>query len=164
MSIVKAIRSHKKTAAVALAGTLLVVAALAFSLGKHVAPLSWGWYGPVDEHDGLALRGYDAVALHGGRLVAGAPDFGFSWRGAEWRFASADAREAFRADPERFAPAFGGFCSFAVSRGFTATADPRAHHVYEDTLFVFDSADFRDEWVSALPGSLEQSRDKWATR
>jgi len=164
MSLSKAIRTHKKTAAAVLTLAVPLVAVATFTTVKHVSPASWGWYGPVDEHDGLALRGFDAVALHDGRVAAGFEQFSVTHEGAKWRFENAEALAKFRADPQLYLPAFGGFCSFAMSRGFTATADPHAHHRVGDELFVFDSPDFRDQWVSELPASLEKSRHNWAAR
>ena len=72
---------------------------------------------------------------------------------------------AFAADPEAYAPQFGGFCSFAVSKGFTADISPDAWHVEDGKLYVFADKNVRDDWVATLgEGSLEASTAKWATR
>ncbi len=63
----------------------------------------------------LAVSGYDAVAyFKEGRPVEGRSDHEFEWNGATWRFASAENLAAFKADPEAFAPQFGGYCAWAV--------------------------------------------------
>ena len=55
-----------------------------------------------------AIEGYDAVAYFTeGRAIEGSKEFEFSWKGANWRFASAENLTAFRANPESFAPQFG---------------------------------------------------------
>jgi YHS domain-containing protein len=56
-----------------------------------------------------AIRGYDTVAYHTeNRAVKGNSEFYYEWNDAEWHFASAENRDLFAADPERYAPQFGG--------------------------------------------------------
>ena len=59
-----------------------------------------------------------------GTPVRGDAVHGADWMGARWTFATAANREAFLAAPERFAPAFGGYCAFAASRGYLAPTIP----------------------------------------
>lgn len=59
---------------------------------------------------GVAIKGYDAVAYFtDGRATPGKAAFEYTWRGAKWRFASAEHRELFATQPARYAPQFGGF-------------------------------------------------------
>ena len=59
---------------------------------------------------GVAIWGYDTVAYHTeGRAVKGKKKFSYEWNDAKWRFASAENRDLFAADPERYAPEFGGY-------------------------------------------------------
>ncbi|MEO0854885.1 MAG: YHS domain-containing (seleno)protein, partial [Cyanobacteria bacterium J06648_11] len=68
----------------------------------------------LDER-GRALHGYDAVSYFTeGEAVPGAEAHSLEWDGVTWFFASADNRDAFEADPERYAPANGGYCTFGV--------------------------------------------------
>ncbi len=68
---------------------------------------------PVDVSEaGLALRGYDAVSYHStGRPAVGDSAHAYEWNNATWRFATAENLTRFRADPERYAPQFGGYCA-----------------------------------------------------
>ena len=82
---------------------------------------------PVFAEGGVAVRGTDVVAYATeGRPVLGRPDLAHHWHGAAWHFASAANRDRFAADPMRYAPAYGGFCAYAVSEGYTAPIDPAA--------------------------------------
>ena len=59
---------------------------------------------------GVAIKGYDAVAYHTeNRAVKGRSEFSHKWNDARWYFASAANRDLFAADPERFAPQYGGY-------------------------------------------------------
>ena len=59
---------------------------------------------------GVAIKGYDTVAYHTeNRAVKGSREFSYQWNDARWYFASAENRDRFAADPERFAPQYGGY-------------------------------------------------------
>lgn len=73
--------------------------------------------------EGIAILGTDPVAYFTlGQPTAGDPAFSHDW----WHFATAQHRDLFAADPEQYAPQYGGFCAYAVSRGYTADIDPNA--------------------------------------
>ena len=59
---------------------------------------------------GVAILGYDTVAYHTeGRPVKGKSEFAHSWNDAVWHFANAENRNLFAADPDRYAPKYGGY-------------------------------------------------------
>jgi YHS domain-containing protein len=59
---------------------------------------------------GLAVKGYDVVAYFTlGKPTKGTNDFSYEWQGATWRFANAEHLETFKADPQRYAPQYGGY-------------------------------------------------------
>src|SRR5271169_2615265 len=67
---------------------------------------------------GLAIKGYDPVAYFiDQKPVMGSAGFEYLWNNAKWRFASAEHRDLFRADPEKYAPKYGGYCAYAISLG-----------------------------------------------
>lgn len=75
--------------------------------------------------DGLVLKGFDPVAYFtDGRARRGHADTEAEWSGVRWRFASEGHRDRFLADPESFAPRFGGRCGFAVSFSANPKAPP----------------------------------------
>lgn len=72
------------------------------------------------DSQGLALEGYDPVAFHTeGKPVRGRAEFTSRHEGATYRFASAENRDRFAAEPARYAPAYGGYCAYGVSKGGT---------------------------------------------
>jgi hypothetical protein len=145
---------------------VLLLAAVAFMIVKKVSPVGWGWWGTTNTSSGVALGGYDPVSyFEAGEPLQGQNDFRYRWRDAEWHFTSAENRDRFAADPGRYAPQFGGFCAFAVSKGFTADSTPAAWHIEDGGLYVFADGKVRDEWVAMIgEGSLERSRTNWAKR
>ena len=59
---------------------------------------------------GTAIKGYDTVAYHTeGRAVKGKSKYSYKWNDAKWHFASAENRDLFAGNPERYAPQYGGY-------------------------------------------------------
>lgn len=86
---------------------------------------------------GLALEGHDPVAFFvDGRPLLGDPAFTASHRGATYRFASREHQALFTADPDRYAPAFGGFCAYALSRGSTAPVEIETWQIFDGRLLL----------------------------
>jgi len=116
----------------------------------------------VNAENGLAVRGTDVVAYHTeGRPVAGRAEFTHAWRGATWRFASAANRDRFAAEPERYAPAYGGFCAFAVSEGYTAPIDPNAWRIVDGRLFLNFNQSVQRRWAQDIPGRVARADANW---
>ena len=77
------------------------VSAGAFFGNKSEINTTWGK---------VAIKGIDPVAYFTeGRPFKGKKQFEFEWKGAKWRFASAKHLEMFKADPEAYAPQYGGY-------------------------------------------------------
>jgi hypothetical protein len=113
--------------------------------------------------DGLAIRGYDPVAyFEEARPVRGLEAWNFRWRDAVWLFASAEHRDAFGADPERYAPEYGGFCAYAMSLGRQAPIDPDAWDVVDGRLFLNYSPGVRRDWLKNRDERIERADRNWA--
>jgi YHS domain-containing protein len=110
----------------------------------------------------LALNGYDAVAyLADGKPIRGLPHLSTSWSGAVWRFASAEHRDAFLKDPERYAPQFGGYCAWAVAHGYTANGDPEAWTIVDGRLYLNYSKRVQKRWEVDIPGYIIKGQGNW---
>ena len=59
---------------------------------------------------GVAIKGYDTVAYFTeGRPTKGKSEFSYNWNDANWYFSTAENRDLFAADPEHYAPKYGGY-------------------------------------------------------
>ena len=88
----------------------------------------------------LAIKGYDPVAYFTvGSPVRGLPKIEYEWDEHRYRFASAEHRELFKADPVRYAPQFANFCAMALTRGERVEADPENWLISEGKLYLFGS-------------------------
>ena len=159
-------KSRPKTSIVIGVVALLVVAVVSFAVSNKIAPVSSGFWGPINESDGVAIKGYDPVGYHlAGKALPGSEEITTEWKGSVWRFVSEDNRSAFQSDPDRYSPAYGGFCGTAVSNGFTADVNPQVWNVEEGRLFLFNGDDPKADWVGGLGSGVIATGDtNWATR
>jgi len=97
--------------------------------------------------NGIAINGYDPVAYFTqSKPVEGDPSIASDWMGAKIQFANTEHNAMFDADPEKYAPKYGGYCAYAVSKGYTATTDPDAWTIFEDRLYLNFSKSVRALW------------------
>lgn len=131
--------------------------------GSMLAVGAWAVEPPVYAPDGgPALRGYDAVAYFAdGRPVEGRSEYSYQWRGASWQFASQAHLDQFRADPASYAPQFGGYCAWAVSQGYTASADPQAWKIVDGRLYLNYDLDVKRLWEQDVPGNIAKGAANW---
>jgi hypothetical protein len=116
----------------------------------------------IFQRGGAAINGTDPVAyFDGAGPSAGQPDLAHDWMGATWRFASAVNRDVFAADPDRYAPAFGGYCAFAASRGYLAPTIPEAWAIHDGRLYLNASLRARELWLAELPGIIAAGEANW---
>jgi len=117
---------------------------------------------PIYAEDGVAIDGTDPVAYFTeGRPVAGRAEHALMWRGAEWRFASEANRAAFEADPERYAPQYGGWCAWAVAEGYTASTVPEAWAIVDGRLYLNYSRGIQRRWERDVPGNISRADGNW---
>ena len=110
----------------------------------------------------LAVNGHDPVAYFtDGRPVEGSARFESSFKGATWRFASAANKAAFDAQPDRYAPQYGGYCAWAVSQGYTAKGDPAHWKIVDGKLYLNYNAEVQVKWATDIPGNIKAANGHW---
>ena len=112
--------------------------------------------------NGVAVGGYDVVAYFTeGRAVLGVAAFEQDFGGARYQFANAANRQSFTTDPSRYLPQYGGFCAYAVSRGYTAAVDPEAWAIVDGKLYLNYSKRVRALWQADVPGNIQKANANW---
>ena len=129
----------------------------------YCAPVMRGQdLGVVSQEDGLALAGYDVVNYFKGTAVKGSPEWAATHRGVAYRFTSERNLHLFQADPQRYLPAYGGWCAYAMARsGNRVPADPLAFRVAEGRVFLF-SGNALKKWEKKEESLLRQADTNWA--
>jgi YHS domain-containing protein len=111
---------------------------------------------------GVAVGGYDPVAyFSGGEPVKGREDITLEHDGVIWRFASENNREAFKAEPARYAPKYGGYCAYAVSGGGSSPGDPRHWKIVDGKLYLNASRRVHERWEKDIPGHIRKADANW---
>jgi hypothetical protein len=152
----------KKGIISAIAGAVALVT-IAFAIW-----FSWGSVNRAKtvstDADNVAIRGYDTVAYYtDDNPILGDPKFAFVWNGAKWLFSTAENLENFKKEPERFAPQFGGYCSWAVSHGYTADGDPTAWKIVDGKLYFNYNLKVKEKWEAEQDKLIGEGHKNWTT-
>ena len=114
------------------------------------------------DSSGLGAKGYDPVAYFTqGRPVKGSATHQVEWSGATWRFSSAASLEAFRANPARYAPQFGGYCAWAVSQHYLAPGDPNFWKIVDGKLYLNANARAKQLWEADQAAAIARGQANW---
>jgi len=106
----------------------------------------------------VAIKGYDPVAYFAlQRATPGAPQFEYEWDEHRWRFANAQHRDLFKADPVRYAPQFTDFCAVALSRGELHEANPEYWLINDGKLYLFGKPAGPDLFRRDLQHNIERA-------
>ncbi|MEQ1695392.1 MAG: YHS domain-containing (seleno)protein [Hyphomicrobiaceae bacterium] len=113
----------------------------------------------------LAVSGYDPVAY----FSVGAPTKGLTGistvhQGVTWRFANEANKAEFLAQPAKYAPQYGGYCAYAVSQGYTASADPNAWEIVDGKLYLNYSRSVAASWSKQARAYIKSGDAHWAKR
>jgi YHS domain-containing protein len=110
----------------------------------------------------LAVKGADVVAYFTERrAVIGKAEYSTTWRGATWRFSSAENLAKFKADPAKYAPQYGGYCAYAVSEGYTAKIEPEAWSIVDGKLYLNYSLGVRSLWEKNKRERIRKADANW---
>lgn len=110
----------------------------------------------------VAVGGYDPVAYFtDGRAVHGSAEHSITHQGFEYRFTSAEHRAAFRANPSRYLPQYGGYCAWAVSQGYTAPGNPNNWRVVDGKLYLNYNDEIQTRWERDIPGFIRRGDTNW---
>ncbi|HEX5356169.1 MAG TPA: YHS domain-containing (seleno)protein [Aquabacterium sp.] len=111
---------------------------------------------------GVGIKGHDPVAYFtAGQPTKGTAQYSASHRGATYWFASAANRDAFKANPDKFAPQYGGFCAMGVVLDKKLDGDPTAWKIVDGKLYLNVNKDVQKKWLEDVPGNLVKANANW---
>jgi len=112
--------------------------------------------------NGIAIRGYDTVAYFTqSQPVEGKDEFTTQWQDATWKFSSQEHLDLFLAEPEKYAPQYGGYCAFGVAGGYLVKIEPDQWSIIDDKLYLNYSADVSRQWKEDIPGFIKIADTKF---
>jgi len=109
-----------------------------------------------------AIDGYDPVSYFtDAQAERGSPDITAEWNDAIWRFTSADHRNAFAENPEKYAPQYGGFCALGMAHGGDVPTNPEAWTIWEDKLYLNMIKEVSITWRYNPDRLIERANVRW---
>ena len=113
---------------------------------------------------GVGAGGYDVVSyFKDGAPKKGSAEYAASYGGAKWYFSSAENMKTFQASPGKYAPAYGGYCAYAVANGVTAAGNPRLWKIVGGRLYLNLNAAAQSRWKADIPGNISSANANWPT-
>lgn len=86
----------------------------------------------------LALEGYDPVSYFDNKPAEGKSEFSYSYKGVTYLFVSKASLSRFKSSPEKYEPAYGGWCAFAMGdNGEKVKVDPETFKIVDGKLYLF---------------------------
>ena len=111
---------------------------------------------------GLAVHGYDVVAFFtDGKTVLGSDAHAVAHGGGTYRFASQANLDAFKANPAKYEPAYGGYCAYGTALGKKFDGDPRYWKIVGGRLYLNLNGDIQAEWSKDIAGNLAKADANW---
>jgi enamine deaminase RidA (YjgF/YER057c/UK114 family) len=134
--------------------------ALLVALAVASGPAAWG------AEPRLSISGYDPVAYFtDGKPVLGKPEFEQVWHNLRWRFATAEHRDMFVKDPNRYTPEYDGYCAMGVSDGQATahkdTVDPAAWTIVDGKLYLAHTRYWLDVWRENAKANISLGDANW---
>ena len=131
--------------------SLIILVFSVFMVGSTAIPSRAQLDGPARQKQfnlekGRAIQGYDPVAYFvSNKAVEGSSSHSFSYKNVTYHFSSAANLETFKKDPEKYEPAYGGWCAYAMgATGEKVEIDPETFKVKDGKLYLFYHATFNN--------------------
>ena len=144
------------------------VTAILLTLALVVAAAAWAAdrsaIAPVNATNGTALKGYDPVAYFtvGQAIMPGRDAYMFRWKGLAYRFASAENRDRFAADPAKYVPQYGGYCAYAMAINRIADIDPERWAIVDGKLYLNNNRFAHALWSVNKGANIASADGNWS--
>ena len=109
------------------------------------------------------VNGYDLVSYHNAKKpLRGNGNYLAVHDGVTYLFANADNQNTFEANPEKYVPAYGGYCAFGASVGKKFVGDPEVWRIVDGKLYLNLDAGIQVQWLKDVPGRIKTADAKWS--
>jgi YHS domain-containing protein len=112
----------------------------------------------------IALKGYDPVSYFpegGGKPQVGVKEFRLEYMGATYLFASAANADLFLQNPDKYEPAYGGWCAFAMASGTNIDIVPEYFSLSGNRLHLFFSRRAKANFDADVTGFENRADNFW---
>ena len=142
----------------------VIAAVLLSSVAFAASPINTLSGGLFDRQTGTAIRGYDSVAYFvDNKSVKGKEEFSTDWNGAKWLFFSKANLDLFKANPEKYAPQYGGYCAYGVAVDNLVSIEPDKFTIINGKLYLNYDADVQSTWRKSPEKYITEADKKFNT-
>lgn len=143
---------------------LINLRTLFVALSFSISSFSFGGVDTETDSNDVILAGHDAVAYFTqNKPVLGNQKYTAVHNDAIYRFSSAKNRDVFNTNPEKYAPAYGGYCAYGTTFGKKFEINGKAFEVVNGTLYVNKNEDVYKAWKEDVPKHLTEAEAQWPT-
>lgn len=112
----------------------------------------------------IGARGYDLTTFFTSEKPAhGTGHHVATVEGVDYLFTSEENKKTFLANPEKYLPAFGGYCAYGASIGKKFVADPDVYDIVDNKLYFNLDTKIRAIWSKDIPGNIDLAKNNWKT-
>lgn len=112
--------------------------------------------------EGKAIRGYDVVAFFTeSASVKGFDSISYNWKDALWVFSSPANRQLFIANPEKYAPQYGGYCAYGTADGHKAPTQVNTWTILNNKLYFNYNNKVKELWSKNTVEFIKLADEKW---
>lgn len=114
------------------------------------------------KESGVAIRGFDTVAYFTlGKPTEGSDEFTHDWNEATWKFSSQEHLDLFKADPEKYAPQYGGYCAYGVAQDALVKIEGEQWEILDGKLYLNYDKGVQQKWVKNKLGFITDADNKF---
>lgn len=111
----------------------------------------------------VGLQGYDLVSYHNSeKPLQGNGNHVVTIDGVNYLFTNAKNKKKFASNPEKYLPAYGGFCAYGAAVGKKFIGDPTVWKVVDGTLYLNLDNNVKSIWVKDIPGNIKKANVNWS--
>lgn len=133
---------------------LFILAALVTSLQLSTAHAA-------DEIALIGNQGYDLVSYFNDGPVRGSGNHSATHKGVTYIFANKANKERFQANPEKYLPAYGGYCAYGVRAGRKVIVDPLSWKIVDGKLYLNLNENVQKIWQKDISGNIKLANENW---
>jgi YHS domain-containing protein len=112
--------------------------------------------------EGKAIKGYDPVAFfREQKAVKGSEALSYTWKDAQWLFSTKENLDSFKANPEHYAPQYGGYCAYGTAQGHKAPTETNTWTIVDNKLYFNYDSKVRESWIKDTKGLIEKADKEW---
>ncbi len=112
--------------------------------------------------DGKAIRGFDPVAFFTlGKAEKGSEAFTYNWKNTTWLFSSKENLDAFKNDPEKYSPQYGGYCAYGTSDGHKAPTETDTWTIVNGKLYFNYNQKVKSLWTKNQEALIIKADGIW---